>query len=72
VGDVVLVPSGVTFGGHCAALMEQPTPHLLGMAPGDGHVTLAAHRAPTPIRVSRRSFAGLARYRFLEDPEYAS
>lgn len=72
VGDVVLVAASARFEGHCVELVRQPVPHLLGIAPGEGLVALGAHRTPTPTRVSRRGFSGLALYRFLEDPEHGA
>jgi IrrE N-terminal-like domain len=67
VGDVVLLPIDASFRGHCAAFDNQPVPHLIANTPGVGHVSLASATTEVAIRVSRRKFTGLARYRHLED-----
>lgn len=72
VGDVIVVPDDATPSGGCVALANRPEPHLLAVSPGEGSITLDEDRQPTTIRVSRRNFTGLARYRHLEDPDDAS
>ena len=67
VGDVVLLPIDATFRGRCAVLENQPVPHLVTHTPGVGYVSLASATTEIAIRVSRRKFTGLARYRYLED-----
>lgn len=66
VGDIVLVPQSATFEGICAILKVQPLPHLKAVAPGVGKVAVTAG-PPIAVRVSRRAFVGLARYRHLEE-----
>lgn len=67
VGDVVLLPTDAAFRGGCAVVKSQPLPHLVASTPGVGHVSLARPTTETMIRVSRRKFIGLARYRHLEE-----
>ena len=68
-GDVVLLSRAAEFEGNCAILVSQPIPHLQAAAPGLGTVTLARNLPSIAVRVSRRGYAGLARYRYLEDAE---
>ena len=67
VGDIVLLPKGAAFEGVCAELHTQPVQHLKAALPGIGALALAGNRPPIPVRVSRRGFIGLARYRHLEE-----
>lgn len=67
VGDVVLLPGVAEFNGDCATIISEPIRHLLAKAPGEGLVVLEPTRSPTPVRVSRRGFTGLARYRHVEE-----
>lgn len=67
IGDVVVVPVGAIFEGKCARWETRPIVHLEGRMPGKGLVVLSHARPPTEVRVSRRGFTGLARYRHLED-----
>lgn len=67
VGDVVVLPKGADVQGRCASLIDAPVEHVVAEAPGIGKVTLGAGRPPTLLRVSRREFTGLARYRHLEE-----
>jgi Zn-dependent peptidase ImmA (M78 family) len=69
VGDTVLIPSGASFEGDCAALQKTPVPHLVAKSPGTAAVVLGRDRPPTPLRVSRRAFVGLAKYRHLEESD---
>lgn len=66
VGDVVLVPRSTTCEGICAILEARPSPHLRAVAPGVGMLGLGTG-SRTAIRVSRRGFTGLTRYRHLEE-----
>ncbi len=66
VGDVVLVPRSAEFEGDCAIRDLNPASHLRATAPGVGKVVFSAG-PPIAIRVSRREFAGLARYRHVEE-----
>lgn len=67
VGDVVVLPQHAQFEGACASLVEGRARHLVGVAPGIGSVLTEARCPPVSLRVSRRAFTGLARYRHLED-----
>lgn len=66
VGDVVLVPRSATYEGICAIVEARPRPHLRAVAPGVGMLALGTGPS-TAIRVSRRGFTGLTRYRHLEE-----
>lgn len=69
VGDIVLLPQEGEFVGSCLTRFSHPTPHLRATATGCGSLALAPDRNPVSVRVSRRDFVGLARYRHLEEPE---
>lgn len=67
VGDVLTIPPRAMWEGTCVAPQAQPAAHLVAVTAGVGTVVLGSRRAPTRIRVSRRGFTGLARYRHLEE-----
>jgi hypothetical protein len=67
VGDIVVLCTVAIFNGKCARHETQPIPHLQARTPGKGAIKLSHARSPTEVRVSRRGFTGLARYRHLED-----
>jgi Zn-dependent peptidase ImmA (M78 family) len=67
IGDVVLLPRAAKFEGNSATLQSDPVPHLQAVAPGVGAVRFVRDLPPIAVRVSRREYAGLARYRHLED-----
>jgi hypothetical protein len=67
VGDVVVLPNSVRVDGACVSFVEEPIRHLVGTAPGIGSVSIDGGRPAVPLRVSRRDFTGLARYRHLEE-----
>jgi len=67
VGDVVILPKNAKVEGACGSVVEEPTRHVVGAAPGIGSVSIDAGRPPVSLRVSRREFTGLARYRHLEE-----
>lgn len=67
VGDVVVLPRKAQFEGACASMVEGRDRHLVGIAPGIGSVLTGARRPPVTLRVSRRQFTGLARFRYLEE-----
>lgn len=67
VDDVILLPTGGTFTGECAGPGQHATPHLRATAPGQGFLNLPTRLTSIPVRVSRRNFAGLSRYRHLEE-----
>jgi hypothetical protein len=66
-GDVVLLPKAAKFEGKCAVVFSDPVPHLEALAPGIGTVRFRHDLSSVAVRVSRRAYAGLARYRHLED-----
>jgi len=66
-GDVLLLPKTASFEGNCAIFVSDPVPHLQAVAPGVGAVMFVHNLPPVAVRVSRREYAGLARYRHLED-----
>ncbi len=68
VGDVALLLSSAALDGECANYRSRPVPHILATAPGTGTIALSGRPSPIELRVSRRGFTGLARYRHLEDP----
>ena len=63
--DDVVVPPDALFSGRCARLSRDPSAHLVAVAVGEGQLQLRTRKAPIRVRVSRRGFAGLARYRHL-------
>ena len=68
-GDIVVVPKDAFFVGSCARLLRDPQAHLAAIAPGEGQLTLRTRCEPIRVRVGRRGYTGLARYRHLEDSE---
>ena len=67
-GDVVVVPNDALFAGRCARFSHEPESHLVAVAPGEGQLRLRTRSEPIRVRVGRRGFIGLARYRHLEEP----
>lgn len=67
VGDIVILPRNAEFDGACASLVVGQVGHLIAAKPGIGSLLIDARRPPTSVRVSRRAFTGLARYRHLEE-----
>jgi hypothetical protein len=67
IGDVVLTPASARFVGECVEHKTQPRSHMVAMIPGRGSLALSSSRS-IEVRVSRRGFTGLARYRYLEEP----
>jgi len=70
IGDVALTPASARFIGECVAHKTQPRSHLVAVFPGRGILTLSDSRS-IEVRVSRKGFTGLARYRHLEEPANA-
>jgi hypothetical protein len=66
VGDVISTPQGSRFDGRCA---ENDGSLLRARRAGVGQLEVPGRSAAIEVRVSRRAFAGLARYRHLEDPD---
>lgn len=71
IGDTVLIPSTTVFEGSCLETVDEPVPHLRAARSGEGLLVTSMGDRPTPVRVSRLRFTGLARYRHLEDPDDA-
>lgn len=67
VGDIALIPPQSRYEGIGAVLEENPAIHLKGRSPGTGRLSVPRRDVPIVVRVGKRTFAGLARYRFLED-----
>jgi hypothetical protein len=68
VGDIAILPEPASFDGACAALNRETHRQLVAIIPGTGHLVLRTDRVIV-VRVCRRNFAGLARYRYLEEPK---
>ena len=68
-GDIVVVPVDALFSGHCARVVRKPVPHLHGIAAGEGQLKLRTRRPAIRVRVSRRGFTGLGRYRHMSEPD---
>ncbi|MCZ0945637.1 MAG: ImmA/IrrE family metallo-endopeptidase [Gammaproteobacteria bacterium] len=68
-GDVVVIPPGAMFSGRCAQLKGDPLPHLVGVAAGQGQLKLRTQSRAIRIRVCRKGFTGLAKYRHLEEAD---
>ena len=68
-GDVVVTPDDALFSGACARRSCSPVSHLVAVRAGEGQLRLRGRESPIRVRVSRRDFTGLARYRHLEDPD---
>ena len=66
-GDIVVVPSDSLFCGSCGHRVDDPVPHVRGVAPGEGQLVVRRRRETVHVRVSRRGFTGLARYRHLPE-----
>jgi hypothetical protein len=67
VGDVVILPRNAQFDGACAELVDHPLRHLIVCAPGIGRLLPGLWHHPISLRVCRKGFIGLARYRYLEE-----
>jgi hypothetical protein len=67
VGDVVLLPTTAEVDGRCASMVDRPARHLVAVETGVGTVSVSGGGPPLALRVSRREFTGLARYRHLEE-----
>lgn len=70
IGDVAVIPASARFTGECGILKTQPRVHIVATIPGRGVLALTNTRS-VEIRVSRRRFTGLSRYRYLEEPANA-
>jgi hypothetical protein len=70
IGDVAVIPPSARFTGECVARKTQPKAYLVATIPGKGNLALSDSRS-IEVRVSRRGYTGLARYRYLEEPANA-
>ena len=68
IGDVIVVPDDASFSGRCAEVTTDPVRHLLAVAAGEGKLELPKRNSPISVRVCRRDFVGLAKYRHLDEP----
>ena len=68
VGDTVALPLGARFQGECASLIDRSPNYLQAKSQGVGELTLQSCDYPVAVRVSRREFTGIARYRHMEEP----
>ena len=68
-GDIVVVPANAMFSGHCAQVEREPMPHLCGITAGEGQLKLRTRQSAIRVRVSRRGFTGLAKYRHMDEPD---
>ena len=67
VGDIVIVPTSAVFEGGCATVRGQPVQHLVAERTGIGNLAIDPQGQGRSVRVSRRGFTDLARYRYLEE-----
>jgi uncharacterized protein DUF955 len=67
VDDCVLVPWASAINGMNAVALDRSFACWQIRSPGIGSITLASNNKVVTIRVSRRKFTGLARYRHLEE-----
>ena len=68
-GDVVMVPFDALFSGVCARVSHDAEPHLVAVQAGEGQLKLRRRTLAVTVRVSRRGFTGLARYRHLAEAD---
>lgn len=66
VGDLIVFSDRIVFDGSCAAVDDQTGSRFMAVSSGSGTIKLNGGRTIS-LRVSKRNFAGLARYRHLED-----
>jgi len=66
VGDTVMLPDGGTASGVCLSLQGSS---LEAVRAGEGSLVVPGSPTPVGVRVARRRFEGLHRWRFLEDPD---
>ena len=68
-GDIVMVPANALFSGECARLSHDVGAYLVAVQAGEGHLRLRQRTSAVTVRVSRRGFTGLARYRHLAEAD---
>jgi IrrE N-terminal-like domain len=66
-GDIVVLRAAAEFQGKCASLIKGSIRYLVAERPGIGQLLLNGCEPPVSVRVSRRGFTGIARYRHLEE-----
>lgn len=64
-GDLIVIPTGVTILGNCVIKNSEST--FVATSQGQGVIQIGSRSIN--LRVSRRNFTGLARYRYLEDED---
>ena len=67
VGDIIIFPASAEIQGVCASREAGSDRRFTATAPGTAPVTLAGSSSSPMLRVSKRNFEGLARYRHLEE-----
>jgi uncharacterized protein DUF955 len=67
IGDVVLMPETVEFDSPCLEPLTLPTRHFRAAVVGTCRIQLYRNRPPATVRVSKRGFAGLTRFRYVEE-----
>lgn len=68
IGDAIIVPDGSSIDGDCAEFKSAPKKHLLATKVGTCFINTSDGKKVL-LRVSKRNFVGLARYRFIEEVE---
>lgn len=66
VGDILITPEGSTLDGDCATVVTTPKRHIAAIKQGMCFLNLSDGKK-IQLRISKRNFVGLARYRFLEE-----
>lgn len=67
VGDIVVLPATAEYEGQCFVPTDHPRKLLRAVGPGIGSIALKHLKRHVDLRVSRRGYVGLARYRYLEE-----
>ena len=68
IGDMAALLAGGRFQGDCASLRKGGRTYLAAKTQGVGELILDGCAYPIAVRVSRRKFTGIARYRHMEEP----
>jgi len=73
VADIVRIPSEFALTGEALKICHKDGPIVLaqGACPGESTVISNKQAWTGVVRVARRGYQGLSKYRYLEDPEYA-
>lgn len=67
VGDLIALPSGIEIDNAYAKREPGISNHFLAAKPGQTGINMGPGSKPLTLRISKRGFTGLARYRHLED-----